>query len=537
MWSDGAQVQRFVALPGTSRVKFYDRAPPWPNNTGEVKFPQDGVLGRTLFARSGGDDPRTWIRLETQILHWEGSAWKAYSYLWREDQSDADLVPRGGIEKSLAGYPGLPQDWKDRTWSVASRAECLTCHNSWSGYTLAFHPSQLNRKIQRDGRSMPQLDWLKDQGLVEALKLGNPPEPDQPRPMPTDQLPNPHDEKLSLEARARAYLHVHCSACHQFGAGGTALIDVRYSQKLQDTGLLDGKPLQGTFGLEGAKIIAPGDPTRSVLFYRLAKLGPGRMPHLGSREPDPRGIDLIRRWIESLPGNRAQYPALESWLGSRDAKSPGGLDEVLRSPGASLALVGAIDSGRVDPARRETLQNHLKGGQVAAGSRDLLERYLPRESRVERLGPRIRPEVLLTGSGDPRRGESLFFQGQVSCSQCHQIKGRGHAVGPDLSDLGKRLNREKILESLLDPSRTVDPKYAAFVVETQQGKLHTGIVVARDAKEVVLKQAGNETIRIAAKEIASITQQSKSLMPEQALSELTRQQALDLLEFLTGLGK
>lgn len=261
------------------------------------------------------------------------------------------------------------------------------------------------------------------------------------------------------------------------------------------------------------------------------------MPHLGSREPDSRGIDLIRRWIESLPGNRAQYPALESWLGSPDAKSPGGLDEILRSPGASLALVGAIDAGRVDPARRETLQNHLKGGQVGAGSRDLFERYLPRESRVERLGPRIRPEVLLTGSGDPRRGETLFFQGQVSCSQCHQIKGRGHAVGPDLSDLGKRLNREKILESLLDPSRTVDPKYAAFVVETQQGKLHTGIVVARDAKEVVLKQAGNETIRIAAKEIASITQQSKSLMPEQALSELTRQQALDLLEFLTGLGK
>ena len=52
-----------------------------------------------------------------------------------------------------------------------------------------------------------------------------------------------------------------------------------------------GKPVQGTFGIADAMIIAPGEPERSVLYYRMASLGGSRMPRVGSRAVDEKGLE------------------------------------------------------------------------------------------------------------------------------------------------------------------------------------------------------------------------------------------------------
>ena len=72
---------------------------------------------------------------------------------------------------------------------------------------------------------------------------------------------------------------------------------------LAATRMLDAKPTQGTFGIRDARIIAPGDPLRSILFLRVSKLGRGRMPHIGSEVVDRVGADLIGDWIADLPGS------------------------------------------------------------------------------------------------------------------------------------------------------------------------------------------------------------------------------------------
>ena len=104
-----------------------------------------------------------------------------------------------------------------------------------------------------------------------------------------------------LGARARSYLHVNCAHCHQFGAGGTATIDLRFTTELARTKMIDARPVQGAFEIPGAHIITPGDPFRSVLYYRLAKTGPGHMPHLGSEMVDERGLRLMNDWIRQMP--------------------------------------------------------------------------------------------------------------------------------------------------------------------------------------------------------------------------------------------
>jgi hypothetical protein len=64
---------------------------------------------------------------------------------------------------------------------------------------------------------------------------------------------------------------------------------------------VDAKPMHATFGIEDARIVGSGDPERSILFYRLSRRGPAQMPPLGSVVVDESTVDLVRRWIESLP--------------------------------------------------------------------------------------------------------------------------------------------------------------------------------------------------------------------------------------------
>ncbi len=305
LWADHATAERFVALPGTSTVKIYDSRPPWPEYAGEVFAPKDGVLAKTISLEMERGNPQSRRRLETQILHFDGATWNAYTYAWNDEQTDATLVGAKGMERTFtivdAKAPG-----KKRTqhWRYPSRAECLTCHNPWAGFTLAFNAPQLDRNHDYGGVTDNQLrtlqhigvlafahrDWEKGQGKEKVLAK-----------LPAQKLTNPFDATATLDERARSYLHVNCSHCHQFGAGGTALIDLRHDVALDRTKALEARPVQGTFEVPGAQILAPGDPFRSILYYRMAKSGPGRMPHIGSEFVDERGLRLMHDWIRQLP--------------------------------------------------------------------------------------------------------------------------------------------------------------------------------------------------------------------------------------------
>src|SRR5262249_615357 len=88
------------------------------------------------------------------------------------------------------------------------------------------------------------------------------------------------------------------------------------------------------------------------------------------------------------------------------------------------------------------------------------------------------------------RGKELFFQtGATRDATCHQVGGKGSAVGPDHSAIGKKHDRAKILETILNPSKEIDKQYAACVLETTKGQLLTGLIVKRDELGVVMRDA------------------------------------------------
>jgi putative heme-binding domain-containing protein len=570
----------------------YDNPVPIPGGffSGQVFFPRDGVLAKTIFLEMERGNPQSRRRLETQVLHFDGLNWQGYTYQWNDEQTDAALVPAAGADRTFTVVDAkAPGGKRKQTWHFPSRAQCMTCHNPWAGHALAFTLAQLNREHDYNGVRQSQLRALREAGLIAFLRhqdSGDKTLTYDPR----IRLTNPYDPRANLNERARSYLQVNCSHCHQFGAGGTADLELRYGPPLEQTKTLEVRPTQGTFAIPGAHILSPGDPFRSVLFYRMAKLGNGRMPHIGSEIVDEPGLRLIHDWIRQLPIRKderalvAKLCALDEAVfqrrekGERNWRLKQTAQEIARKQGrdnpnaedqkaAEVQLKAEAEARtRAREAERADLLKQLlattpsatmlayevQEGKVAASVRagvlraalassdpqvrDLFERFVPDEQRVKRLGSVIKAQQILELKGDAARGKELFFKSAaLQCINCHRIAGTGSTLGPDLTEIGKKSTRAQILESILEPSRSIDPKYVTYLVETTDGKVLTGLLVEKTAKAVVLRTVRDEKLSIPAGKVSVFAPQRTSLMPELLLRDLTAEQAADLLEYLASL--
>ena len=309
------------------------------------------------------------------------------------------------------------------------------------------------------------------------------------------------------------------------GGGGSVDFQIPWEVNLKDSKTIDVRPARGDFGIADARIIARGDPLRSVLYYRMAKCGSGRMPHLGSELPDELGLELVSRWIISMTAGS-----------SRKIGSLGGVDEQLRSMDFALKLARRTSSPhRVEPSqRREVLAKAAAISNPAI--RDLFEHLQPPESRRQTLGAQPNPAMILAAKGDPFRGRELFWNSSaLQCKTCHRVGSEGVNLGPELTKIAGQRTRSELLESLIQPSAKIEAKYQNTIVQTKDGVTTTGIIVSRDAKEVVLRDAKNQEVRISADNIERLQPSKASLMPDGVFKDLTAQDAADLLEYLAGL--
>jgi putative heme-binding domain-containing protein len=528
-WADFAKAERFVAMPGTSSVTFYHNEQPVPDTAwfkSRVFLPKDGVLAKTFTMEMERGNRATARNLETQILHFDGREIHGYSYRWNEAQTDATLVPAIGENMEVTVKDAKsPGGIRKQTWHFPSRSECRTCHNPWAGEVLGFTVPQLNNARDKLRRLVDcrVIVWGKEE---------------QKEPSPQKLLVNPHASEPDLETRARAYLQVNCAHCHQFGAGGSVNVQLRHDVPVDEMKALDTKPVQGTFGIPDCKIIAPGDPYRSVLYYRMAKQGRGRMPHVGSELVDEAGVQLIRAWIRQLPPRTDDSALLEKCCKTDPKWNPSerkaAIDKLLSSPAGALMLQEAWDCGKVPEFVRGQVLTAAVG--MDATVRDLFERYLPESQRVKRLGTVIRPESLLVMKGDATKGKDVFFKTKgLECATCHKVAGQGGQVGPDLSDIGKRQSRRQILDSILDPSKDIDPKFAAYVIDVDDGRRLTGLIVARDEKQITIRNTEGKDATVPLKSVLAQSPSKKSLMPDHLLRDLTAEQAADLLAYLESL--
>jgi uncharacterized repeat protein (TIGR03806 family) len=538
-WCDGATKERFLAMPGNSQIDFEAMLYPFAQGAPPGwKFPDGTVIVETLSL----DTAQGKRRLETRILHHRrltGSEevgdqyWRGYTYVWNDDQTDADLLdePQGRDRAYTVRDAKAPGGKRTQTWHFPGRVECIACHNMAAKYAIGVQTAQMNtaNQLQR----------------FEQLGLFSNPLPTQPELMP--HLVSYSDETKDLNLRARSYLHANCSHCHRRWGGGNAEFQLLATWELGEMGVVNVRPAQGAFGIVNAKIVAAGDPYRSALFYRMSTIGPGHMPRLGSNVIDEDGVKLVHRWIKQLPATGLKTISLsEAWetiiartqnttLDIDQSEKEKTVDDSLKLTSLALQLAYILGATNVEPRFRELAIERATKSETPE-IRDLFERFLPEEQRVKRLGSVVKPEQILALPGDVGRGRKLFFEAQgVQCRSCHRIGGQGTEVGPDLDGIGKKYDRAQILENILDPSKQIDAKYLTYVLETKRGQVYTGLLLEKTAARVVLKDATAKRIEVAAGDVEALAAQQKSLMPELLLRDLTAEQVADLTAFLSSL--
>ena len=142
----------------------------------------------------------------------------------------------------------------------------------------------------------------------------------------------------------------------------------------------------------------------------------------------------------------------------------------------------------------------------------------------------------VAAKGDPVRGEGIFRRQALNCTRCHAIGGAGGQVGPDLSSIGASAPVDYLVDSLLFPNKAVKENYHSVVVITKDGKVFTGIKLRQSAKEIVLRDAAGEEIVVAAENINK-QRDAGSLMPSGLTDLLTHPELVDLIRFLSEIGR
>lgn len=134
----------------------------------------------------------------------------------------------------------------------------------------------------------------------------------------------------------------------------------------------------------------------------------------------------------------------------------------------------------------------------------------------------------------PQIGARIF--NEATCAQCHKFRGQGGAVGPELTDVYKRLKHvdADVLREILDPSHRIDPKYTVRVVVTDEGQVYSGIVANEDKDQIALivNPEAKQPQIIRKDEIDEMVKSSKSMMPKALLDRFTKDEIFELLSYL-----
>lgn len=134
--------------------------------------------------------------------------------------------------------------------------------------------------------------------------------------------------------------------------------------------------------------------------------------------------------------------------------------------------------------------------------------------------------------GDPENGREVFAR---SCQICHQVNGEGIHFGPALTEIGAKLPKEGLYDSILNPNAGINFGFEGYILTMQDGSQTAGIIQSETGSELALLMTGGYTTSINKSDIASREEMEQSLMPENLEAQMSQQELVDLVEYLTTL--
>jgi putative heme-binding domain-containing protein len=260
-----------------------------------------------------------------------------------------------------------------------------------------------------------------------------------------------------------------------------------------------------------ARPAVPWD-VRSLAAAALAKLDPeaATAPALAVLADAPPGGDL--------------GPLLAAFLGKQ-----GGADR----------LAAAVSAGQLEPdAAKRALRGMYALGRTDAPLVAALSKVAGLDAEVQPFTEAQMQAMIadVQSKGDAARGEEVFRRADLNCTQCHALAGAGGGVGPELSAVGNSSPLDYLINAVLQPDQAIKEEYETLVILTADGQIIQGIVKDRAEDRLVLKEATGELRTLPTSEIED-SRPGGSLMPKGLPNLMTRDEFVDLVRFLSELGK
>lgn len=192
---------------------------------------------------------------------------------------------------------------------------------------------------------------------------------------------------------------------------------------------------------------------------------------------------------------------------------------------------GAYIAGRIpdlSPRAGEIVTRLMEASKSGAIALPFLQTLLSQPPKPEEERNKAMT-ALADLKGDVNRGREVFVR---NCTACHKVgNGEGREFGPNLAGVAKRMNRFKIVQSVIDPNLEVAEKYRSTLIVTTDGMPTAGLVVSENDTEVELFD-GKAVRKIAKSDIEERVTQQQSSMPEGAATTVAPSEFIDLMEYL-----
>ena len=158
---------------------------------------------------------------------------------------------------------------------------------------------------------------------------------------------------------------------------------------------------------------------------------------------------------------------------------------------------------------------------------------------AQNLSAKERTQLLADAQmmGNAQRGREIYHRKAMLCTTCHLIDNRGGKLGPDLTTVGSYMTPESLLESLLKPSSSIKQGYETVLITTKDEALVAGLLQRKTGDSVLIRDTTGKVTAIPNGNVKKIDVSPVSLMPPALTASLRRDEMMDLLKYLTTLGK
>lgn len=289
LFTDYASKKRFIWMPNGVKAN-YD------GDDKSLNFPVGTVLIKNFYYNTIQPGNTTKI-IETRLMIKKSSGWIFAEYLWNDAQTEAELVTGTDFTSGSSKNITFKKDNGDvitTDYRIPSETECLACHKlDNKPIPIGVKPQNLNISYNYPNGIKNQLQKLVDEGYLQSY------------PSSIVSTVNYKDTSKPIDIRLRSYLDINCAHCHQENARcDYRAIRLSFSQTtaLSKIGVcvMADEPIDPSL----ERIITPGNPAKSVMYFRLNSINENnRMPLLGRTIVHDEGVDLLKQWINTLTQN------------------------------------------------------------------------------------------------------------------------------------------------------------------------------------------------------------------------------------------